>query len=68
MNTTGFLYMLMMAATPSDMDVENHATQINGATSIEDCRDMLTTYTTTNHMWCQPINYNITPLDRSQYK
>ena len=68
MNTTGFLFMLMMAPTASDIHVENHATQINGATSIEDCRVMLTTYSDDNHYWCAPIHYDIHPLNRSQYK
>jgi len=68
MDTAGFLYMLMWAATPSDMDVENFAHQVNGATSYEDCREMLTTYVTDNHMWCMPVEYNIKPLNLSQYK
>ena len=61
------LYKLMWAVTPTDMDVENNADEIAVGLSYEDCREMLGTYITEYHMWCEPDYYDIKPLDLSQY-
>lgn len=64
----GFTWMLLEAPDASDIHVRNYAIQINGTTSYEDCRVMLTTYSDDAHRWCAPIEYNIKPLDRSNVK
>jgi len=64
------LYHLMWAPSASDMDVENNSEFINVAMSLNDCREMLATYTNDNHMWCKPtpVHKLIKPLDLSKYK
>jgi len=59
----GNSWMLMEAPDATDMSVENRSYQINGASSLEDCMEMLSTYYSDDHRWCEPIDARPTPYD-----
>lgn len=61
-----YLWMLMEAPTASDEDVENNSYQINGAASEDDCMEFLVTYSDEKWRWCEHLEYDIKPLDRTK--
>jgi len=56
-------WILMEAPSASDIHVENHSYQINGAVNLDDCLEMKATYSSDAHRWCEEL---IKPLDLVQ--
>ncbi len=56
MNELLITWILMVAPSPTDIHVENYATQINRTPTYMDCMELLTTYTDDRYYWCESIN------------
>ena len=53
MNEFILVWVLMVAPSHTDMDVEWFAEEITGTDSIEHCQEMARTYVD-EHAWCEP--------------